>query len=172
MVLIDEIDKAPRDLPNDVLNELEKMTFTVRETGRTFTADPHYRPILVITSNSEKNLPDAFLRRCVFFHISFPDDEHLRQIVTRRLKSSSFSPAGLDGALEHFMEIRSLALRKKPATAELLAWLQILEQMEVDPGARRPGDAEALAFSYAILAKSKDDLTLMKRHLAEGLGTS
>jgi len=167
VVLVDEIDKAPRDLPNDVLNELEKMSFTLRETGRTFAADPALRPILVITSNSEKNLPDAFLRRCVFFHISFPDDAHLREIVQRRLPSSSFSPERLDHALRHFREIRSMALRKKPATAELLAWLRIVDELGIDPGRPRPGDVEALAFSYAILAKSKDDLALIQRRLAE-----
>ena len=167
VVLVDEIDKAPRDLPNDVLNEFEKMSFTTRETGRTFTADPSYRPILIITSNSEKNLPDAFLRRCVFFHISFPNEDHLREIVQRRLPSSSFSPERLENALKHFSEIRSLALRKKPATAELLAWLQIIDELGIDPSQRQPGDAEALAFSYAILAKGREDLSMMTRRLEE-----
>jgi MoxR-like ATPase len=71
VVLIDEIDKAPRDLPNDLLNEIEGMEFTVRETGQRFAATDGYRPIVILTSNSEKNLPDAFLRRCVFYHIDF-----------------------------------------------------------------------------------------------------
>src|SRR6185503_6558420 len=85
VVLIDEIDKAPRDFPNDILNEIEHLTFTVRETGQAFVAGPEYRPILVLTSNSEKNLPDAFLRRCIFYHISFPSRDRLREIATRRL---------------------------------------------------------------------------------------
>ncbi len=168
VVLIDEIDKAPRDLPNDVLNEIENMTFSVKETGRTFTADSRWRPILVLTSNSEKNLPDAFVRRCAFYHISFPDRERLRQIVQRRLDlDSEFTPAMLENALRHFETIRSLPLRKRPATAELLAWLEVLQTMKVDVDNLKPGQAEAVAFSYCILAKSKDDLAILQKRLVE-----
>lgn len=168
VVLVDEIDKAPRDLPNDVLFELEHMSFTIRETGRSFEADPRLRPILVLTSNSERSLPDPFLRRCIFFHISFPDRQRLREIVRRRLDGSLLSPQRLEAALRHFEAIRRLALRKKPATAELLAWLRIVEEMELDPEALRPGDLEALIFSYSVLAKSRDDLLLMQERLQEG----
>src|SRR2546421_1557709 len=123
VVLIDEVDKAPRDLPNDVLNEIDNMSFTVKETGHTFSADQSYRPVVVLTSNSEKNLPDAFLRRCVFYHISFPARERLKEIVQRRLRlDSNFTPQMLDHALQHFEKIRDLTLKKRPATAELLAW--------------------------------------------------
>jgi len=168
VVLIDEIDKAPRDLPNDVLNEIENMSFDVKETGRTFGADQRLRPILVLTSNSEKNLPDAFVRRCVFYHISFPDRERLRQIVQRRLDlDSAFTPGMLENALRDFERIRSLPLRKKPATAEFLAWLEVLQRMKVDVDNLKPGQAEAVAFSYCILAKSKDDLTLLQKSLVE-----
>lgn len=168
VVLIDEIDKAPRDLPNDVLNEIEEMSFTVKETGQTFSAAPGYRPILVLTSNSEKNLPDAFLRRCVFYHISFPDRERLKEIVQRRLRfNSDFTPQMLDNALHHFEEIRELALKKKPATAELLAWVQILQKMQLDVGNLKPGEAEALAFTYSILAKSKEDKEILHRTFAD-----
>src|SRR5205807_7297475 len=135
VVLIDEIDKAPRDLPNDVLNEVETMCFTVPETALAFPADQRFRPILVLTSNSEKNLPDAFLRRCVFYHISFPARERLKEIVQRRLRlDSNFTPQMLDHALQHFEKIRDLTLKKRPATAELLAWLRILDKRKIDVG--------------------------------------
>lgn len=165
VVLIDELDKAPRDLPNDVLNEIESMSFRVKETGQSFSADQSYRPILVLTSNSEKNLPDAFLRRCVFYHISFPDRERLRSIIQGRLSlSSDFTPEMVDNAIRHFEEIRELALKKKPATAEFLAWVRILEKMKLDVSNLKPGEAEALAFTYSILAKSREDRELLHRH--------
>lgn len=161
VVLIDEIDKAPRDLPNDILNEIEAMEFTVRETGRHFASDPQYRPIVILTSNTEKNLPDAFLRRCVFFHIDFPNRAQLRTIIERRIRlSSNFTPERLDAVLQRFEEIRKLALKKKPATAELLAWVRILDRLDLDP--HQPGAAEALAFSYSALAKNDDDLKRMR----------
>jgi MoxR-like ATPase len=169
VVLIDEIDKAPRDLPNDILNEIENLSFTVKETGRTFSAAPSYRPILILTSNSEKNLPDAFLRRCVFYHIPFPDEERLKEIVRRRLKlSTHFTQQMLHNAIQHFERIREFSLKKKPATAELLSWIRILEKMQLDVGNLKPGEAEALAFTYSVLAKSKEDndLILQNFHLA------
>jgi MoxR-like ATPase len=166
VVLIDEVDKAPRDLPNDVLNEIDNMSFTVRETGRTFSADQSYRPVVVLTSNSEKNLPDAFLRRCVFYHISFPARERLKEIVQRRLRfDSNFTPQMLDHALQHFEKIRDLTLKKRPATAELLAWLKILDKRNIDVGNLQRGEAEALAFTYSILSKSKEDRDLIVRNL-------
>jgi MoxR-like ATPase len=166
VVLIDEIDKAPRDLPNDVLNEIENMSFTVKETGRTFSADQSYRPILVLTSNSEKNLPDAFLRRCVFYHIAFPNRDRLKEIVQRRLRlDSDFTPQMLDNAIQHFEKIRDLTLKKKPATAELLAWIRVLEKRHLDVNRLKPGEAEALAFTYSILAKSKEDQEMIVQSL-------
>jgi MoxR-like ATPase len=169
VILVDEVDKAPRDLPNDVLNEIESMSFTVEETGQIFSANTSFRPILVLTSNSEKNLPDAFLRRCVFYHIPFPDPERLRLIVERRLPTTrTFTSDMLENAIRHFEKIRSLPLKKKPATSECLAWLQILQKMSIDPGNLKPGEAEALVFSYAILAKTRDDLALIERSAATG----
>lgn len=169
VVLIDEIDKAPRDFPNDILQEIEHLTITVRETGSTFTTSPEYRPILVLTSNSEKNLPDAFLRRCIFYHISFPNHDRLKEIVSRRLEpGDQFSAAILDNALKHFEEIRTQPLQKKPATAECLAWLRVLQQMQLDPGDLKPGQAEALSLSYCVLAKNKEDLTRLQRALNTG----
>lgn len=168
VVLIDEIDKAPRDLPNDVLNEIESMSFAVKETGRSFESDSRYRPILVLTSNSEKNLPDAFLRRCVFYHISFPDADRLKQIVQRRLgQTSAFTPEMLDHAVRHFEEIREMGLKKPPATAEFLGWVRILQKVEIDVKNPKPGQAEALAFSYATLAKTKEDFERLRQTFIE-----
>lgn len=166
LVLIDEVDKAPRDLPNDVLNEIEQMSFSVKETARTFTADRRFKPIVILTSNSEKTLPDAFLRRCVFYHLTFPDRARLLEIVGRRLgPGASFSPARLEQAVAHFEKIRELGLRKKPSTAELIAWLRILERLDLDPANPKPGERETLAFTYSILAKSKEDLALLQERL-------
>jgi MoxR-like ATPase len=166
VVLIDEIDKAPRDLPNDILNEIETMSFTVEETGRRFSADQRYRPILILTSNSEKNLPDAFLRRCAFYHISFPGRDRLRTIVERRFGGRSyFTAKTVENAIHHFEEIRSLPLKKKPATAEFLEWLRILEAVDLDPLNPKDGQIEALAFTYTVLIKNKEDLGLVSKSL-------
>ena len=162
VVVVDEIDKAPRDLPNDVLAEIEQMSFTVRETGQSFSADRTYRPIVVLTSNSEKTLPDAFLRRCVFYHISFPNRDRLEEIVRRRLGHLTLAPDKLRNAIEHFERLRELGLRKKPATAELLAWLSILDRFDLDVANPKPGEPEVIAFTYSILAKGKDDLSLLQ----------
>lgn len=164
VVLIDEIDKAPRDLPNDVLNEVEKMQFTVKETGGRFQAEQRYRPILVLTSNSEKNLPDPFLRRCLFYHIPFPSAEHLKEIVQKRFQDRpEFTPQFIEAVIAHFEDIRNLTLKKKPATAEFLAWMRVLQALEIDPNHLKPGQSETLALSYSILAKTQEDLALLKR---------
>lgn len=163
VVLIDEVDKAPRDLPNDVLNEIEEMSFTVRETGRSFGADRRHRPVLILTSNSEKTLPDPFLRRCVFYHLNFPSRERLIQIVQRRLgPGSRLSPAMVDQAVRHFERIRELGLRKRPSTAEFLAWLRVLDRLGIDLTGLKPGEREAIAFTYSILAKSPEDLRYLQ----------
>lgn len=168
VVLIDEVDKAPRDLPNDVLNEIENMAFTVAEGGRTFRASQAFRPVVVLTSNSEKNLPDAFLRRCVFFHIAFPDHDRLREIVHRRLRlDARFSNSMIESAIRHFEKLRGLALKKKPATAEFLQWMQVLERMSIDVNDLQPKQAEALALSYCVLAKTKEDLAIMQGTLSQ-----
>jgi len=170
VVLIDEIDKAPRDLPNDVLSEIEGMAFTVRESGRSYASDTRLRPILILTSNSEKNLPDAFLRRCVFYHIPFPRPDRLRAIIQNRLESSvNFTSKMFESAITHFEKIRSLPLKKKPATAECLAWLQVLQRLNIDVDNLKPGEAEVLAFSYAALAKTKEDMELLERTQTVGM---
>ncbi|HEU4767864.1 MAG TPA: MoxR family ATPase, partial [Pyrinomonadaceae bacterium] len=161
VVLIDEVDKAPRDFPNDILNEIEEFSFTVSETGKTFEVNESHRPIVLLTSNSEKNLPDAFLRRCVFYNIPAPDHRQLLSIVKNRLKLSEDFYPFVEPLVRHFEDIRGLALKKKPATAELLAWLAVLNKMHVNNDSVAPGKSEALAFTYSILAKNKEDSELM-----------
>lgn len=165
VVLVDEVDKAPRDLPNDILDELESMSFSVAETGRRFAADRRYKPILVLTSNSEKTLPDAFLRRCVYYHVSFPSGDRLLQIVRRRLGRTTLTPDSIDHAIRHFEQLRELSLRKKPATAELIAWLRVLDRLQIDIANPKPGQRDAIALTYSILAKSKEDLALLTERM-------
>jgi MoxR-like ATPase len=170
VVLIDEIDKAPRDLPNDVLNEIEKMEFTVKETGKTFEAEERFRPILVLTSNSEKNLPEAFLRRCIFYHIPFPSKEHLRSIVQKRFMDRvGFTQSFIDAVVNHFFEIRNLPLKKRPATAEFLDWVNLLYSLGLnekdikDIEKIKYEQAEVLALSFSILAKTNEDFSLLEK---------
>lgn len=136
VVLIDEVDKAPRDFANDLLNELELMYFRIPELGNEkIAADPKLQPIVIITSNSEKDLPDAFLRRCIYYNIPFPKTERLAEIVANRLgiNPGNSSPF-LQAALSLFYKLRSpqSSLRKKPATAELLGWLIILQKFDLE----------------------------------------
>ncbi|MFL6215107.1 MAG: AAA family ATPase [Blastocatellia bacterium] len=163
VVLIDEIDKAPRDFPNDILNEIEAMYFKVPELGNVeFKAQAGTQPVVIITSNSEKQLPDAFLRRCVYYHIPFPDPKttRLQEIVAARIADfkAEHSPL-LTEALDFFYRLReaSAGLTKKPATAELLAWLLFLR----DRGARVDKPLrqyeELMRASLNIMVKSPDD---------------
>lgn len=131
VVLIDEIDKAPRDFANDLLNELELMYFRVPElANEKIVGDANLQPIVIITSNSEKDLPDAFLRRCIYYDIPFPELERLGEIVANRLGINAGSSPFLQAALSLFYRLRSpqIGLRKKPATSELLSWLIILQK--------------------------------------------
>ena len=139
VVLIDEIDKAPRDFPNDLLNEIERLNFEVPEYGnRSIQANLNKRPIVVLTSNSERNLPDAFLRRCIFHHISFPDNVRLISILKNHLGDfvrNSSDPL-ISDALRFFSFLRDEikpALEKRPATAELIDWLTVLKRRQADP---------------------------------------
>jgi MoxR-like ATPase len=132
-----------------------------------FWADRAYRPIVVLTSNSEKNLPDAFLRRVVFYHIEFPNEERLKEIVRRRLgDDGGFTPAMLENAIAHFIKIRDLGLKKQPATAEFLAWLRIIRKFGIDIAHLKNGDKEKLAFSYSILSKNFEDAKKLRERLA------
>jgi MoxR-like ATPase len=133
VVLIDEIDKAPRDFPNDLLNVLDdEVRFEVQETGETFMAA--HRPVVVITSNSERQLPDPFLRRCVFHRIAFPGEAQLRRIVAARFNRLKIEERLVDAALKRFLELRYLRLDKPPATGELLIWIRVLQRAGVSPG--------------------------------------
>ena len=136
VVLIDEVDKAPRDFPNDILSEVENAYFRIPELGNVkISANPDLQPVLVLTSNSEKHLPDAFLRRCIYYHITFPDRERLITIVEARLgEFGRHSSEFLSDALDFFFRLRQAGLRKQPGTAELLNWLFVLRKMfkEVD----------------------------------------
>jgi MoxR-like ATPase len=164
VVLIDEIDKAPRDLPNDILREIETLSFTIRETGERLPPRgiaPRYRPIVILTSNSEKSLPDAFLRRCVFFHIPRPKQENLRKIVTLRLtggEKPGFPAELVDEAVALFDKIRVEAkLRKEPSTAELLQWARMLGASGKTPKDVIARDAEALRITYVVMGTEEAD---------------
>jgi MoxR-like ATPase len=167
IVLIDEIDKAPRDFPNDILDVMTELSFEVPELGligaKRVRTSPEHRPIVIMTSNSEKALPDAFLRRCVFYHISFPEPETLQAILTAKV--SHFNAAQLKTIVQHFKGIRDRCQRKKPATAELLQWTLVLEQMDKSGALpiaaldHAQGDQlTALHGSYSLLIKDKEDL--------------
>ena len=170
VVLIDEIDKAPRDLPNDILNEIERMFFEVKETEESYDAARLYRPILILTSNQEKDLPDAFRRRCVFFHIRFPEDR-LESIVRNRLPDDALpADSALKNAIEHFLSIRKLGLEKNPSTAELLGWIALLSKMGLnvkDAKSLTAEEKDALLSSYSVLAKSDEDLKRLRTELTK-----
>lgn len=156
VLLIDEIDKADLEFPNDLLWELDRMEFYIPETKQTVTA--RQRPIVIITSNAEKELPDAFLRRCVFHYIEFPDEEQMRDIV--RVHLGDLEQKLLNQAIATFYWIRSLRdIDKKPSTSELIDWLRALIASGADPeeiGSRIP-------FAGVLLKKDKDILTLEKQ---------
>ena len=129
ILLIDEIDKADLEFPNDLLWELDRMEFHIPETGRTVKAN--HRPVVIITSNAEKELPDAFLRRCVFHYIEFPDRELMADIV--RVHYPDINDRLLDQVLEAFYKIRNLPqIKKKPSTSEIIDWIQALQHGDVD----------------------------------------
>jgi MoxR-like ATPase len=158
VVLIDEVDKAPRDFPNDILNELEAMYFRIPELGNEVVSAPSdLKPIVIITSNSEKSLPDAFLRRCVYYNIPFPDAQKLTEIVQGRLRGAP-GPY-LSEALDFFLKLRDdeSRLRKKPATAELLGWLVYLGDRIQDRQKGLRTNREILRGSLGALVKNAED---------------
>ncbi|MCA9685427.1 MAG: MoxR family ATPase [Myxococcales bacterium] len=153
VVLIDEIDKADLEFPNDLLHELDAMSFTIPETGRTVSASK--RPIVVITSNNEKELPDAFLRRCVFHWIDFPDRELMARIVA--VHHPNVEEQLLAGAIEAFYRLRRIeGLRKPPSTSELIDWIAALRHADIDP-AKLLG--AGLPFLGVLLKKEQDVAT-------------
>ncbi|MHA7971188.1 AAA family ATPase [Rhizobium sp. CAU 1783] len=160
VLLIDEIDKADIEFPNDLLQELDRMEFHVYETGETVKAK--VRPIVIITSNNEKELPDAFLRRCFFHYIRFPDAETLSRIV--EVHYPGIKQALIRSALTQFYEIRETpGLRKKPSTSEALDWIRLLVAEDVDPADLRVDPKQALPKLHGALLKNEQDVHLFER---------
>ena len=161
VLLIDEIDKADIEFPNDLLQELDRMEFFVQETGETIRAA--VRPVVVITSNNEKELPDAFLRRCFFHYIRFPDDGTMRAIV--EVHFPGIKPRLVSEALKTFYEMRDTpGLKKKPSTSELLDWLKLLLVEDIDPEALRETSPNKLIPPlHGALLKNEQDVHLFER---------
>jgi MoxR-like ATPase len=170
VVLIDEVDKAPRDFPNDILNELDSMYFHIPELGNEVVSAPKdMKPVLIITNNSEKSLPDAFLRRCVYYNVPFPDPAKLSEIVQCRLRKAP-GPY-LSEAVDFFLLLRrdDSGLRKKPATAELLGWLMYLSDRIPDKQKTLRANTEVLRSSMAALVKNAEDQTAASQLLNDWL---
>ena len=160
VLLIDEIDKADIEFPNDLLQELDRMEFHVYETGETIKA--RQRPVIIITSNNEKELPDAFLRRCFFHYIRFPDPETLAAIV--RLHFPGIKETLLATALSQFFELRDTpGLKKKPSTSEVLDWLRLLLAEDLAPEDLRKNPKSALPRLHGALLKNEQDVQLVER---------
>ena len=161
VLLIDEIDKADIEFPNDLLLELDRMEFHVYETRETIVAKE--RPIAIITSNNEKELPDAFLRRCFFHYISFPDEDTMRQIV--QVHHPDVQKRLVSDAMNVFYGIREVpGLKKKPSTSELLDWIKLLMVEDIPAEALRSGDSKDLIPPlYGALLKNEQDVHLLER---------
>ena len=161
VLLIDEIDKADIEFPNDLLLELDKMEFFVYETQQVIKAAQ--RPIVIITSNNEKELPDAFLRRCFFHYIQFPDARQMRAIV--QVHFPELKTQLLDDALNAFFEIRDVpGLKKKPSTSELIDWLKLLLAEDIPPEALHSKDGKtAIPPLYGALLKNEQDIHLFEK---------
>jgi len=161
VLLIDEIDKADIEFPNDLLQELDRMEFYVQETDETIRAE--VRPVVVITSNNEKELPDAFLRRCFFHYIRFPDDQTMRSII--EVHFPGIKQRLVSEALKTFYEIRDTpGLKKKPSTSELLDWLKLLMVEDIDPETLREKTPNKLIPPlHGALLKNEQDVHLFER---------
>ncbi|MTH97614.1 MoxR family ATPase [Roseibium sp. RKSG952] len=161
VLLIDEIDKADIEFPNDLLLELDRMEFHVYETGETVKA--RQRPVVIITSNNEKDLPDAFLRRCFFHFIKFPDAETMTEIV--EVHFPGLKPRLLREALSLFYQVRDVpGLKKKPSTSELIDWIKLLVNEDVDAETLRQSDAKKLIPPlHGALLKNEQDVHLFER---------
>lgn len=161
VLLIDEVDKADIEFPNDLLVELDRMEFFVYETGETIKAVR--RPIIIITSNNEKELPDAFLRRCFFHFINFPDRDTMRKIVD--VHYPHITKTLVQEALEVFFELRTVpGLKKKPSTSELIDWLKLLMSDDIpDEILRERDQSKAIPPLYGALLKNEQDVHLLER---------
>jgi MoxR-like ATPase len=160
VLLIDEIDKADIEFPNDLLREIDRMEFYVYETKETIKAVN--RPTVIITSNNEKELPDAFLRRCFFHYIRFPDHETMEQIV--HVHFPDIKKNLLKEALETFFSIREVhGLKKKPSTSELLDWIRLLVAEDIPPESLREDSSKAIPQLYGALLKNEQDVHMFER---------
>ena len=161
VLLIDEVDKADIEFPNDLLVELDRMEFFVYETGETITAK--HRPIIIITSNNEKELPDAFLRRCFFHFINFPDKETMKEIIA--VHYPKIKKNLVQEALEVFFELREIpGLKKKPSTSELIDWLKLLMADDIpDEVLKNRDQTKAIPPLYGALLKNEQDVQLLER---------
>ena len=161
VLLIDEVDKADIEFPNDLLLELDKMEFYVYETKQNVVAKK--RPIVIITSNNEKDLPDAFLRRCFFHYIRFPDEETMKSII--EVHFPKIKKNLIDSALKSFFEVREVpGIKKKPSTSELLDWIKLLLAEDVPPELLREKDSKnALPPLYGALLKNEADVHMFER---------
>jgi len=160
VLLIDEIDKADIEFPNDLLQELDRMEFYVYETGETIRA--RHRPVVIITSNNEKELPDAFLRRCFFHFIKFPDADTLRRIVD--VHFPGIKDDLLTTALTQFLDLRDVpGLKKKPSTSEVLDWLKLLLADDLTADDLRRDGVKALPRLHGALLKNEQDVHLFER---------
>ncbi len=160
VLLIDEIDKADIEFPNDLLQELDRMEFHVYETNETIKAEN--RPIVIITSNNEKELPDAFLRRCFFHYIRFPEVEVLEQIVD--VHYPGIKKSLVREALTQFYELRDTpGLKKKPSTSEALDWIRLLVADDIDAADLRGDSTDALPKLHGALLKNEQDVHLLQR---------
>ncbi len=161
VLLIDEIDKADIEFPNDLLVELDQMEFSVYETGERVQAK--HRPIIIITSNNEKELPDAFLRRCFFHYIQFPDRETMQQIVD--VHYPQLQQTLVKEALDIFFQVREInGLKKKPSTSELIDWLKLLMADNIDLQALQNSDStNAVPLLHGALLKNEQDVHMLER---------
>ena len=160
VLLIDEIDKADIEFPNDLLQELDRMEFYVYETNETIKANK--RPIVIITSNNEKELPEAFLRRCFFHYIQFPDIDTLKKIVN--VHFPDIKKTLLDSALNRFFEIREVpGLKKKPSTSEALDWIKLLLLEDINPLDLKSDSKDILPKLHGALIKNEQDIHLFER---------
>ena len=160
MVLIDEIDKADIEFPNDLLQELDRMEFYVHETQETIKAKK--RPIIIITSNNEKELPDAFLRRCFFHYIRFPENDTMEQIV--HVHFPDIKKNLLKEALEVFYSLRDVnGIKKKPSTSELLDWIKLLVVEDISPEAIKGDANKAIPQLYGALLENEQDVHMFER---------
>lgn len=160
VLLIDEVDKADIEFPNDLLQELDRMEFHVYETGQTIRAV--HRPVVIITSNNEKDLPDAFLRRCFFHYIRFPEIDTLRRIVA--VHFPDIKPALLTAALTEFYTVRDTpGIKKKPSTSEVLDWLKLLLAEDLSADDLRRDGRSVLPRLHGALLKNEQDVHLFER---------